>query len=237
MIVYCIIFPNGKRYVGKTECSMDKRMREHKHHSKKSNTRLYNAIRKHGWGNLDWIVLEECQDADQLSEREKLWIKKFNCLNRDKGYNLREGGEGGRHSEKTKSKISESNFGENNGMFNKTPWNKGKKLSKEHRENLSKAHKGQTPWNKGKKGEYKVSPCSEERKKKIGKANSGENNARAKLNWDIVEAIRKEYSEGGVTQKQLAQKYNISQTNINGIVNNKLWRKNVKKTTSSGALR
>lgn len=32
-------------------------------------------------------------------------------------------------------------------------WNRGKKLSEEHRKNLSKAGKGRTPWNKGKKGE------------------------------------------------------------------------------------
>ena len=57
MIIYCIMFPNGKRYVGKTECSLDKRMREHKHRSKYQTTRLYSAIRKYGWDNLDWIIL------------------------------------------------------------------------------------------------------------------------------------------------------------------------------------
>ena len=32
----------------------------------------------------------------------------------------------------------------------KVAWNKGKKLSAEHRANLSKSHKGNIPWNKGK---------------------------------------------------------------------------------------
>lgn len=66
-------------------------------------------------------------------------------------------------------------------------WNRGKKLSETHRQNLKKARKnffvkGGMVWNKGKKGSqvawnkglsgYKVKPCSEERKIKIGLANS-----------------------------------------------------------------
>lgn len=34
----------------------------------------------------------------------------------------------------------------------KTSWNKGKKLSIDHRQKLSEARKGKTPWNKGLKG-------------------------------------------------------------------------------------
>jgi hypothetical protein len=41
----------------------------------------------------------------------------------------------------------------------KIPWNKGKKLSEEHKRKLSESHKGQTSWNKG-------IPLSEERRKK-----------------------------------------------------------------------
>lgn len=38
------------------------------------------------------------------------------------------------------------------GRINKIIWNKGKKLSKEHRKKLSVAKKDYTPWNKGLKG-------------------------------------------------------------------------------------
>jgi hypothetical protein len=40
------------------------------------------------------------------------------------------------------------------------PWNKGKKLTEEHRKKLSKARLGKAPWNKG-------IPCSEETKQKL----------------------------------------------------------------------
>ena len=40
------------------------------------------------------------------------------------------------------------------------PWNKGKKLTKKHRKNLSESHKGQIPWNKGtKKPKMKKGPA------------------------------------------------------------------------------
>ena len=183
-------------------------------------------MRKYGWDNLDWVVLEECSDKDTLSEREVIWIDKFSCLDREKGYNLRTGGEGGRHSEETKGKISIANSGKNNGMFGKQSWNRGKKLSKEHRENLSESHKGQVPWNKGLSGEYFTGPRSDEVKKKISKANSGENNGNAKLNWEIVHKIREEYRGGGITQKALAKKYNLTDYMVWSVVNNKRWRTN-----------
>jgi len=224
MIIYCVLFPNGKRYVGKTECSLNKRKKEHKHRAKTATTHLYNAIRKHGWENLDWIILEECSDAAVLSEKEKIWIKKFDCLNRNKGYNLREGGDGGKHSEETKQKISKSNTGENNGMYGRSSWNKGMKMSAEYRKKLSEAHKGQIAWNKGMKGQYTMPPCTEEAKQRIGKANKGEANGNVKLNWEKVRAIRKEYSEGGTLQRELAEKYNISRCHISDIINNKVWK-------------
>jgi hypothetical protein len=84
----------------------------------------------------------------------------------------------------TRRKRSDSLKGENNPMYDKTPWNKGLKgvqepwnkglpkesqhmygenlkdhmtpeAYKEHNRNISKANKGKTPWNKGLKGAQK----------------------------------------------------------------------------------
>jgi len=223
VIVYEARFPNGKKYIGLTETSLNKRMREHKYHTKYSNRKVYNAIRKYGWDNVSWGVLVECSTIEELRREEKRYIAEYDTTNIKNGYNHREGGDGGKHDEETKEKISLSNYGEKNGMYKKIPWNKGKKLSKEHRENLSKAHLGHIPWNKGKKLP-KTGPCSEEVKRKIGKANSGSNNGLAKLTWEIVKEIRARHSTGKCTQKELAKIFRVSSTTINVIVNNKSWR-------------
>lgn len=59
-------------------------------------------------------------------------------------------------------------------------WNKGKKLSIEHRAALSKAHQGGTPWNKGLKGVQQSTrkglpgkKHTEDTKKKIGSFSKG----------------------------------------------------------------
>lgn len=51
----------------------------------------------------------------------------------------------------------------------------------------------------------------------------GERHNLAKLKLEQVIQIKDEYAIGNVTQYQLAGKYNVSQTEINRIINNKRW--------------
>ncbi len=224
-IVYCFTFPNEKKYIGKTQQGLDIRLRSHRYGAKHIQNYLYNAIRKFGWDEIRVDVLGKFDTIQKMNELEKNLIQEHNTTNPAFGYNLRSGGEGGAHSQKTKDKISKANKGKGNGMYGKTSWNKGKKLSKEHRGKLSESHKGQIPWNKGmtlpKKG-----PHSEEAKQKISKANSGANNGQAKLTWDEVVEIREKYASGKYYQKELAEKYGLSPAYISSIVNYKRWKNN-----------
>lgn len=53
----------------------------------------------------------------------------------------------------------------------------------------------------------------------------GENHRSAKLSARQVEQIRVEYAAGGITQQQLADRYDTSRANIGLIVNHKNWKK------------
>lgn len=54
----------------------------------------------------------------------------------------------------------------------------------------------------------------------------GEKHPMAKLTLEIVEEIRELYVTRKYTMKRLADKFNISYTTINYVVNNKTWRIN-----------
>ena len=53
---------------------------------------------------------------------------------------------------------------------------------------------------------------------------TGENHGRAKLTETDVENIRAEYAAGGITYKELAERYGVSQTLISNIINRKQWK-------------
>ena len=72
---------NGHSYVGQS-INIYKRWREHRsaafnQNSSDYNMIIYQAIRKHGLENFDFIILEECL-TEQLNEREVYWIAYFN---------------------------------------------------------------------------------------------------------------------------------------------------------------
>lgn len=56
------------------------------------------------------------------------------------------------------------------------------------------------------------------------KVPTGESHGSALLNSKIVKLIRFEYSNGDISQRKLASKYNVSQATIWQIVNNNYWK-------------
>ena len=55
------------------------------------------------------------------------------------------------------------------------------------------------------------------------KYNCGSSNANSKLNDKTVRQIRRKYKTGKYTQKELAEKFDTTQAQVNGIVNYKRW--------------
>ena len=105
-LIYKITSPSGKSYIGKTVQSLSERMKGHKTKSGTGCTALTNAINKYGWDELTREIIEENIPEDQLNDREKYWIKTCNTI-APHGYNLKEGGDGGSHSDISKLRMAE----------------------------------------------------------------------------------------------------------------------------------
>lgn len=94
---------NGMTYVGQTTTSLEKRWKEHL--SLSSNCRyLKSALNKYGIDNFIFTLICICFDSD-LNRFEVKYIESLNTIVPN-GYNIRNGGKNGKHSEETKIKIS-----------------------------------------------------------------------------------------------------------------------------------
>jgi len=123
------MFSHG--YVGVSN-NVERRFSEHQ--KQKENSHLHNAVKKYGFEHLVKSVLI-IADMDYCLEVESRLRPEVNI-----GWNLAKGGG-----------IPPVLYG-NKYRSGKQSWNKGKKLSAEHVDNLSKAHAGQVAWNKGVQG-------------------------------------------------------------------------------------
>lgn len=108
---------NGKVYIGKTIKSLEERKEKHyRNYREERPFKLYNAIKKYGWDNFEWSVIEDLKDNDFIDEREKYWISKYNSYKT--GYNMTLGGDGAfgfKQSKEHKEKISKALIGNKNG--------------------------------------------------------------------------------------------------------------------------
>ena len=154
-VIYKITSPSGKSYIGQTKRSFEKRWTEH---CKLEGTCiiLENAIEKYGAESMRKEILLEINDSF-LDSYEQRFIELFETLE-PFGYNVRNGGSNGIHSEESRKRMRESKLGELNHNFGKprTESTKkaisiaksgekhhffGKHLTEEHKLNLSKSHK------------------------------------------------------------------------------------------------
>jgi hypothetical protein len=77
------------------------------------------------------VILEYCENIDELNEAEAKWINKYNAVISEQFCNCRFGGKNGKHSLETKLKISASGKG-------RISWNVGKSTGKQSKEIVEK---------------------------------------------------------------------------------------------------
>lgn len=105
MFVYMTINKiNNKKYIGKSVKP------EHREYLG-SGRYLKNAINKYGKENFKRVIIERCNNAEHLREREKYWIAYYDASNNDEFYNISSNSGGGHHGR--------DNRGEKNPMFGK----------------------------------------------------------------------------------------------------------------------
>lgn len=87
---------NNKIYIGQTIKPLEARANEHKYDSKRNNYAFPNAIKKYGFENFTWEIIETCSSQEELDNSEIKWIKYFDSTNNQIGYNIAQGGNPGK---------------------------------------------------------------------------------------------------------------------------------------------
>lgn len=183
-VIYCIENSvNGKKYIGQTVGSVEKRWKNHI--SDKTGCRLLkNAIAKYGVNAFCINVVYEAYSKEELNLKEVEFINLLNTRDRAIGYNLNPGGKSGKQhketielraaalrgkplSEEHRRKLSDSHLGNKHSEESKAKMSASRKGMKrprtdEHAAKISKALTGK-----------KRGPMSEEHKEKIRLANIG----------------------------------------------------------------
>jgi group I intron endonuclease len=142
----------GKCYVG-SSIDIDRRWGQHRNSLQKDKHLTPHLQNSVNKHGLNNFVFEVVEEcvSNMLIEREQFWIDVLDSY--DNGYNARP---------KAESRIGTKLSEEHKQKISEA--HKGKPKTKEHKDSMSKSRKGDTPWNKGKKG---VQIPSEETKKKL----------------------------------------------------------------------
>lgn len=124
-VVYLLTFPNGKRYVGKTN-DWKRRWRGHKHGARYgSRMPVHSAMRKYGFDSVKVEFVAFASNRDELIQLEKEQIALLNTQS-PVGYNLTTGGEGNCDpSLETRRRMSEAG--------------RGRKKTESHRRKIAEA--------------------------------------------------------------------------------------------------
>lgn len=112
-IVYCATNRITQEiYIGQTRRTMKERLKGHWDEVQKGeNIYLYNAIRKYGWNNFLWKILDHAETKSALDSLEEIYIDMFGSAFKGIGYNLRLGGNTQSFNEETRMKMRDAKLG------------------------------------------------------------------------------------------------------------------------------
>lgn len=82
--IYCLTFPNGKKYVGQTKQKCSERWCSH---SYINNKEMSEAIEMFGWANISKEVLEIVNTREEAIDREAYYISLYHATDSEYGYN------------------------------------------------------------------------------------------------------------------------------------------------------
>lgn len=209
---------NKKIYIGRSVNIM-KRKWEHLH-SPSPYSYFDSILKEIGEDEFDFEVVEECSE-NQLKDREKYWIKYYNCCvldNRTGGYNLTRGGEEYKSDENPWSKLTIPQVEEIIDKLANTTISM-KELSKiyhVHRNTISDINRGKTwSWLHNYNGNI--------RKQKFGGSNRGElgtNKITESEALHIIELLEKDPR----SLAQISREDNISLNILYDINRCKTWK-------------
>ena len=127
-IIYSIHnLTSGKKYIGQTVEKMQRRVV--RHFRTVNETKISRAIHKYSKYDFVYGIVEEVEDKNFLDVREQYWIKFYDTV--ENGFNIKEGGKCARGFKQSQSSIEKRK----QKLIRKS-------LTEEHKQKLSKAHKG-----------------------------------------------------------------------------------------------
>jgi len=239
--IYKIVnLKNGKLYIGSTSNDFRERWWTHKsylNNNKHDNKHLQNAWNKYGGQNFKFEIIEECK-KEILREKEQYYIDQWYLdengkFIKQRGYNIREkaeSNEGVKHTEDVKRRIKKAISGENSCHAKLTQMQVNevrnlylsgaylqKDLAKKY--DVSSVTIGDIVRNKCYvDNNYEYERREFNKNKEYSKKVSNEDVKEIKRQYQLYKISHR---CEGLNQYQLADKYNISVSHVNGIINNK----------------
>ena len=216
---------NDKVYVGSSK-SLNKRISQHLsslRNNNHENDYLQKSFSKYGEKSFEFKILVKIQE-DNLCKAEQYWIDYYKSYKEENGYNLIRFANRVKFTEEHKENLSESQK-----IYAKN--NKEKLIERLPDDTSGKSH----PLYGKERPEKVRDKISKTKKEKdtpqevIDRIldnhcdNSGENHGQAKLNDKKVKEIMELLEKTNMTQREIAEKFNICRSNISDINNGKIW--------------